>query len=99
MLQQRTRIFGELLEAVLVTPRLARFTEADLIGRDDTPARRAQCADGGLPGSGAEILPVQQHDGPSVGLLRPDVKVAHVQLLPLRFQIEALDGPGVIKAL
>src|SRR5207249_7214670 len=98
MLQEGMRVRGQLLEAVLVALRLARLAETDLIGRDDAPARLAQRPDGGFPRSGAEVLPVQQHDRPSVGALRSDVQVAHVQLLPLRIQIEALDGPRVIEA-
>src|SRR5205807_4650520 len=83
MLQEGMRVRGQLLEAVLVALRLARLAETDLIGRDDAPAGLAQRADGGLPGSGAEVLSVQQHDRPSVGALWSDVEVAHVQLLPL----------------
>src|SRR5207249_3811698 len=98
MLQERARVRRQLLEAVLVALRLARLAETDLIGRDDAPAGLAQRPDGGLPGSGAEVLSVQQHDRPSVGALWSDVEVAHVQLLPLRLQIEALDGPRVIEA-
>src|SRR5207248_4577620 len=98
MFQEGMRVRGQLLEAVLVALRLARLAETDLIGRDDAPAHLAQRPDGGFPRSGAEVLPVQQHDRPSVGAVRSDVQVAHVQLLPLRIQIEALDGPRVIEA-
>src|SRR5882672_1335103 len=97
MLQERMRVRGQLLEAVLVALRLARLAKTDLVRSDDAPARLAQRPDGELLGSGAEVLPVQQHDRPSVRALRSNVEVAHVQHLLLRLQIEALDGPRVIE--
>src|SRR5882762_4369176 len=81
MLQERMRVRGQLLEAVLVALRLARLAKTDLVRSDDAPARLAQRPDGDLPGSGAEVLPVQQHDRPSVRALRSNVEVAHVQHL------------------
>ena len=63
--EQRLRVAGELLEGELIARRLARFAEADLVGRDDAIARFAQHPDAAFPGRAAEILAVQQHDRPA----------------------------------
>ena len=99
MLEQGVRIRGELLEAVLVALRLGRLAESDLIGRHHPITGLTEHANGGLPRSRAEVLPVQQHDRPAIGPWRTDVEVAHVQRLALRFEIETLHRIGVVESL
>src|SRR5205823_3570581 len=60
VVEQRSRVRGELLEAVLVALRLARLAEADLVRGDHAPARFGEGPDGGLPGPGAEVLAVEE---------------------------------------
>ena len=97
--EQRTRISGKLLKTVLVMRWLGRLAETDLVGCDHPIASLAECADGALPGRGAEILPVQQHDGTTVRLRRFHIQKRHVQGDALRGEAEMRHRRRVVEPL
>jgi hypothetical protein len=79
--------------------RLAGLTKPDLVRGDDAVARLTQHLDGGLPGRGAEVLPVQKDSGAAVGGRWPDVHIGHLERVALGLEAEGRDWPRVLEAL
>jgi hypothetical protein len=95
--QQRVRVGGELVQAELVGLRLGGSAEADLVRNDQAITCIAQRTNGVLPDGAAEVLAVQEHDGPAIGLGRLNVHVGHRQRLSLRAERVGLDRIGIGK--
>src|SRR6185295_6774361 len=88
---------GLLMQAELIGWRLAGFAEADLIGNDDAKTLIAERPNVGLPGGGAEILAMQQDNGPTVWLLRPHIHECHRQQLPLGLEVVVVNRLRVVE--
>ena len=61
-LEEAVRIQSELIESKLIGGRLRRFAESDLVWHNYTVASSKEDIDGGVPGAGAEVLPMEEDD-------------------------------------
>src|SRR5215211_1957698 len=97
--QQCVTIGCQLLNAELITERLRRFAETDLVRRNDTEADLAEDRNGFFPGGGAEISSVQQHCRPAIGGFRFHVHVGHGDIAALRSELVAVHVMGIVETL
>ena len=91
------RVFGKLLEGVLVVRGFRRFAEPDLVGSNDTKARFGEDRDGVLPGRRTKKLEMKQHDGAAVLRRRLHVHVRHLHGLALRGKGEMRYRPRIFE--
>jgi hypothetical protein len=78
--------------------RLARLAKTDLIGRDYAVTGFAERLNALFPGRRAKVAAMHDHHSSAVWLLRTYVHVRHVDVIPLRSELELMDFVGVFEA-